>query len=96
MESNATHARYEAEATQVDEHGDSLSASDRFAVEALAQEMGAELALVSELYEHELAQLEASAKVRGYLSVLTGRKVRMVLRAHRSAHNSGHSSHVHA
>ena len=90
------HARHGAEATQVDEHADSLSASDRFAVEALAREMGAELALVTELYERELAQLQASAKVRGFLSVLTGRKVRMVLRAHRSAHNSRHESRIHA
>jgi hypothetical protein len=96
MEGYATHATHEAEATRVDKHADSLSASDRFAVESLAQEMSAEPALVSELYERELTQLESSAKVRGFLSVLTSRKVRMLLHAHRSAHISDHSSHAHA
>jgi hypothetical protein len=49
-------------------------------IEALARETGTELSHVKELYEHELAQLEANAKVRGFLSVLACRHVRMALR----------------
>ncbi len=49
-------------------------------IESLARETGAELGQVRELYERELAQLEATAKVRGFLSVIASRKVRLVLR----------------
>ena len=50
------------------------------AIEALARETGSEPAHVKELYERELAHLESHAKVRGFLSVLACRNVRMVLR----------------
>ena len=56
--------------------------SDRYgaAIDALARETGTELEHVRELYERELAQLESTAKVRGFLAVLVSRKVRMALR----------------
>ena len=49
-------------------------------IEELARETGREPARVKELYELELAHLEANAKVRGFLSVLACRSVRMALR----------------
>jgi Protein of unknown function (DUF3562) len=49
-------------------------------IDDLARETGAETSHVRELYEYELAQLEVNAKVRGYLSVLACRNVRMALR----------------
>jgi hypothetical protein len=58
----------------------SASAQHASVVEALARETGAEPSHVQQLYEHELAQLEANAKVRGFLSVLACRHVRMALR----------------
>jgi len=49
-------------------------------IDALARETGTELEHVKELYERELAQLEATAKVRGFLPVLAASKVRVALR----------------
>lgn len=49
-------------------------------IEELARETGREPARVKELYERELAHLEANATVRGFLSVLACRSVRMALR----------------
>jgi hypothetical protein len=49
-------------------------------IEALARETGTEPAKVQELYEREFADLEATATVRGFLSVLASRNVRAVLR----------------
>jgi hypothetical protein len=77
MESNSKREYVE----QDDQHGNSLSVHDRSAIEALAQETGAALSLVTELYQRELARLEANATVRGFLAVLASRNVRMVLRA---------------
>jgi hypothetical protein len=56
------------------------SAQHGSAIEALARETGSEPAHVRELYERELAHLESNAKVRGFLSVLACRNVRMALR----------------
>jgi len=49
-------------------------------IETLARETGSEPSYVKALYERELAHLEANAKVRGYVSVLACRNVRMALR----------------
>jgi hypothetical protein len=49
-------------------------------IEALARETGNEPVHVRELYERELAHLEANAKVRGFLSILACRNVRVALR----------------
>lgn len=49
-------------------------------IEALARETGAEPEKVQALYEREFAGLEATATVRGFLSVLACRNVRAVLR----------------
>jgi hypothetical protein len=56
-------------------------------IEALARETGSEPAHVRELYEREFAHLESNAKVRGFLSVLACRNVRMVLRETYAATN---------
>jgi hypothetical protein len=76
METNSKRACVE---TQADQHEHSLSVHDRSVVEILAQDTGADVALVIELYERELAHLEATATVRGFLPVLAGRNVRMAL-----------------
>jgi hypothetical protein len=49
-------------------------------IEALARETGTEPAKVQELYEREFADLEATATVRSFLSVLASRNVRAALR----------------
>ena len=53
-------------------------------IEALAREMRVEPARVRHLFERELAQLEAQAKVRAYLLVLACRNVRIALLAETS------------
>jgi hypothetical protein len=78
MESNSKRKYVEK---QADQHTYSLSVHDRSAIETLAQATGADLALVMELYERELARLEATATVRGFLPVLVSRNVRMALQA---------------
>jgi hypothetical protein len=69
---------------QADKHENSPSTNDGFAIEALARDAGAEPGFVKVLYERELARLEANATVRGFLSVLACRNVRMVLRETRA------------
>jgi hypothetical protein len=49
-------------------------------IDALAKETGGEPAHVRELYERELARLETTAKVRGFITLLACRNVRMALR----------------
>jgi cell division septum initiation protein DivIVA len=56
------------------------SARHQSAIEALARETRAEPARVRALYERELAQLGANAKVHGYLFVLARRNVKAKLR----------------
>jgi hypothetical protein len=58
---------------------DPASGQDRSVVEALARETGREAAHVKELYEREFAKLEATAKVRGFLSILAYRNARTAL-----------------
>ena len=58
-------------------------ARHRSAIAALARDAGAEPAYVRELYESHLEELQARATVRDYLSVLTCRAVRNVLRERR-------------
>ena len=55
------------------------SAQDTSIVEALARETGRDAAQVKVLYEREFAKLEATAKVRGFLSILAYRNVRTAL-----------------
>ena len=56
------------------------SAQHGSTIEALARETGSAPSHVRDLYEREFAHLESNAKVRGFLSVLACRNVRMVLR----------------
>jgi hypothetical protein len=55
------------------------SEQDTSIVETLARKTGREAAHVKELYEREFAKLEATAKVRGFLSALAYRNVRTAL-----------------
>jgi hypothetical protein len=65
---------------QADDRESSRSSADGSAIETLARETGSELAYVKELYEREFAQLEATATVKGFLSLLAYRNVRVELR----------------
>ncbi len=49
-------------------------------IQTLAQETGLRPEYIQQLYERELAQLEANARVTGFLSVLACRNVRLALR----------------
>ncbi len=49
-------------------------------IQALAQETGLQPEYIRELYERELAQLEANARLTGFLSVLACRNVRLAVR----------------
>jgi hypothetical protein len=71
----------------VGNHESPAAARHGSVIEDLARETGAESSHVRELYEYEFAQLEINAKVRGFLSVLACRNVRMALRE-KSAHTN--------
>ncbi len=62
-----------------DRHDDKSSTQHGSVIESLARETGTEPARVKQMYEHELAHLEANSKVRGFLSVLASRNVRAAL-----------------
>jgi uncharacterized protein DUF3562 len=59
------------------------SSTHERAIEALAREAHVPIEQVAQLYERELAVLTAGARITGFLSILTLRKVRDILR-HRS------------
>jgi hypothetical protein len=65
---------------RTDEQAAPEAAHHEATIEALARETGTEPAKVQELYEREFADLEATATVRSFLSVLASRNVRAVLR----------------
>jgi len=54
-------------------------------IRALAMESGAAQPEVADLYDHEFAELEATATVRDFLAVLASRRVRATLRLKRPA-----------
>ena len=59
------------------------SARHERAIEALAQQLCVPIDHVAQLYERELAALTVSARITGFLSILTTRKVREILRQRR-------------
>ena len=59
------------------------SARHERAIEALAQQSDVPIDHIAELYERELAALTVSARITGFLSILTTRKVREILRQRR-------------
>ena len=59
------------------------SAKHERAIEALAQQSHVPIDHVAQLYERELAALTVSARITGFLSILTTRKVREILRQRR-------------
>ncbi len=67
-------------AIRTSDHAAPEAAQHGATIEALARETGAEPAEVQELYAREFADLEATATVKGFLSVLASRNVRAVLR----------------
>jgi Protein of unknown function (DUF3562) len=60
------------------------SARHQSTVDALARETRTEPAYVRQLYDKVLADLEANARIRGYLAVLAGKGVKTALRAART------------
>src|SRR5687768_10820817 len=56
------------------------SAVHEGAIEALAREAHVPIEQVAQLYAHELAVLTAGARITGFLTILTTRKVREILR----------------
>ena len=60
-------------------------AKHQAAIEALARETDTEPAYVQQLYDRELAELEANAKIHGYLSILASRKVRRAINLNRAS-----------
>ena len=56
------------------------SAAHEGAIEALAREAHVPIEQVAQLYAHELAVLTAGARITGFLTILTIRKVREILR----------------
>jgi hypothetical protein len=63
-----------------DKQSSRASARHGSVIEALARETGGEPERVRELYEHELARLEGTATVRGFITLIACRNVRMALR----------------
>lgn len=56
------------------------SATHERAIEALAQQSHVSIAQVTQLYKRELAALKVGARITGFLTILTTRKVRELLR----------------
>jgi len=56
------------------------SAAHEGTIEALAREAHVPIEQVAQLYAHELAVLTAGARITGFLTILTTRKVREILR----------------
>jgi len=65
---------------QPDERETLASTRHGSVIETLARETGSEPARIRELYEREFARLEGSATVRGFISLIACRNVRLVLR----------------
>src|SRR5438128_11249920 len=70
------------------------SAAHEGAIEALAREAHVPIEQVAQLYAHELAVLTAGARITGFLTILTTRAVREILRQGR--HPVGAPAGVHA
>ena len=62
------------------------------AIEALAHEAHVPIEHVAQLYAHELAVLTVGASITGFLTILTTRKVREILR--QRSHPAGASEHL--
>ena len=56
------------------------SSTHERAIEALARESHVPIDQVAQLYELELTALKAGARITGFLTILTTRKVRALLR----------------
>ena len=65
---------------QPGDHEARVSEPHTSTIEALARHTGATPERVKALFERELAELEATAKVQGFLSVLAIRNVKLMLR----------------
>ena len=61
------------------------SSTHERAIEALARESHVPIDHVAQLYEHELAGLTVGARITGFLTILTTRKVREILRQRQSS-----------
>jgi hypothetical protein len=56
------------------------SSTHERAIEDLARQAHVSIEQVAQLYAHELAVLTAGARITGFLTILTTRKVREILR----------------
>jgi len=63
----------------------SESSTHERAVEALARQSHVSIDHVAQLYAHELAALTVGARITGFLTILTTRKVREILRQRQSS-----------
>jgi hypothetical protein len=61
------------------------SSTHERAIEALARESHLPIDQVAQLYEHELTGLKVGARVTSFLTILTTRKVREILRQRQSS-----------
>jgi hypothetical protein len=61
------------------------SSTHERAIEALAREAHVPIDHVAQLYAHELTVLTVGARITGFLSILTTRKVREILRQRQSS-----------
>ena len=59
------------------------SSTHERAIEALARQSHVPIDQVAQLYERELAMLAVGARITGFLTILTTRKVREILRQRR-------------
>ncbi len=65
---------------RTDDRPRAVTTRDESIIDTLARETGGEPAHIRELYEREMSQLEATAKVHGFLSLIACRNVRMAMR----------------
>jgi hypothetical protein len=61
------------------------SSTHERAIEALARESHVPIDQVAQLYEHELTGLKVGARITDFLTILTTRKVREILRQRQSS-----------
>ncbi len=70
-------------------HG--IASADQATIAALAEETHTERTLVQDLYDEELAALEAHSSVKNFISVIAARRVKERLTApHKEAARQGH------
>ena len=62
-----------------DHSTDGLPAADEAAISALAQQTATDTAVVKDLYQEELAALQAQSSIKNFIGVIAARRVRQRL-----------------